>query len=499
MDHAASVNLRAATVRDLMRRRELSFPMPFVCLIALLALLVPASAAAAPDADVAIMDDQLLLNEQDSTVVDSYMSRFRWLGVDRVRVSAFWNQIAPRPGRKRKPIFDAGSSADPKYHFTNLDRVVQSAARHGLKVLISITTPAPLWATGDPSREDPVWKPKPAEFALFARAVAERYTLEADQLAVSNEPNQPGWLRPQSNKRGYYAPHHYRRMVNAAFPAIRAANPSATILVGELASSGSMNRGPGSSIRPLAFLRSFSCVSRSFRKVRSGPCRNFKAPRAHVIGHHPYSFFAPPTRHSAHRDDAAIGDGRRLLRFLDRLVRRGRLISARGGKLDVDYTEFGYQTDPPDPYAGISLRKQDRWLQEAARVAWATPRVRSLTQFRLSDGAVLPGGGFGAYREFQTGLLFHDMREKPSYMSFRQPFVAQRRGPRRVRLWGQVRPRRRHEVEIQRRNGGSWKTVKTVTTSRRGYWQRKLRSSGGKFRYRWGRRASRTSDVVRVR
>ena len=150
----------------------------------------------------------------------------------------------------------------------------------------------------------------------------------------------------------YYAPHHYRRMVNAAFPAIRAASPNDTIMVGELAASGSVNRGPGSSIRPLAFLRAFACVSRSFHKLSSGPCRNFKAPRADVIGHHPYSFFSRPTRHSPNRDDAAIGDGRRLLRFLDRLVGKHRLISARGGKLNVHYTEFGYQTDPPDPYAG---------------------------------------------------------------------------------------------------------------------------------------------------
>ena len=211
-----------------------------------------------------------------------------------------------------------------------------------------------------------------------------------------------------------------------------------------------LNRGPGSSIRPLAFLRAFACVSRSFHKLSSGRCKNFKAPRADVIGHHPYSFFSRPTRHSPNRDDAAIGDGRRLLRFLDRLVKKHRLISTRGGKLQVHYTEFGYQTDPPDPYAGISLKKQDRWLQEAARVAWATPRVRSFAQFRLSDGPKLPGNGFDAWREFQTGLLFHDMRPKPSYLSFRDPFVVNRLSRRNLRLWGQVRPGGRHDVQIGR-------------------------------------------------
>jgi hypothetical protein len=287
-------------------------------------------------------------------------------------------------------------------------------------------------------------------------------------------------------------------MVNAAFPAIRGGSPRDAILVGELASGGSMNRGPGSAIRPLAFLRAFSCVSRSFHKLGSRRCRGFKAPRADAIGHHPYLFYAPPTTHSANRDDAAIGDGRRLLRFLDRLVRRHRLVSARGGKLDVHYTEFGYQTKPPDPYAGISLKRQDRWLQEAARVAWATPRVRTFTQFRLSDGPKLPGGGFAAWREFQTGLLFHDMRKKPSYDSFRSPFVIRERGGR-LRLWGQVRPGGRHDVSVERNRGGGWNRIALARTKRLGYWRGNIRRRTGTYRYRWGAGPRRKSDHLRVR
>ena len=485
-------------MRDLTASRELSFLMPLVCLIAALALLFPATATAASDLDVSIMDDQLLLDEQDPAVVDRHMRRFQSLGVDRIRVSAFWDQIAPGPTKRRKPAFDAASPVDPMYHFSNLDRVVQSATRHGFKVMISITTPAPRWATADPGRADHQWKPDPQEFALFSRAIASRYGPSADQFAIMNEPNQPGWLQPQSNKGGFYAPHHYRRMVNRAFPAIRGGSPRDTILVGELAASGSIKRSPNSGIRPLAFMRAFGCVSRSFRKLRSGRCRGFKKPRADAIGHHPYQFFRNPTRRSPHPDDAAIGDGRRLLRFLDRLVRRGRLASARGGKLQVHYTEFGYQTDPPDPYAGIPLKRQDRWLQEAARIAWTTPRVHTHSQFRLTDGRVGPGRGFDAYREFQTGLMFHDMRKKPSYDSFRAPFVVKRRG-KRLRFWGQVRPGGRHEVTLERKKGGPWKRVFTVGTSRRGYWQRKTRKRAGTYRYRWGAGSRRTSDKVRVR
>lgn len=482
-------------MRDLTAARAFSLPMPFLLL---LLLMLPAPAPAASNAGVSIMDDQLLLNEQDSAVIDRHMRRFRSLGVDRLRVSAFWDQIAPGPGRRRKPRFDAASPTAPRYHFANLDRVVVSAVRHSLKVTISITTPAPLWATGDPGQHDRQWKPKADEFALFARAIAARYTRHADQFAILNEPNQPGWLAPQSDRRGVYAPHHYRRLVRAAFPAIRAGSPRDTILVGELASSGSRNRGPDSAIRPLEFLRAFGCVSRSFHKLRSGRCRGFKAPRADAIGHHPYQFFAHPSKPSPHRDDAAIGDGRRLLRFLDRLVARGRLVSTRGRRLDVHYTEYGYQTDPPDPYAGIPLKRQNRWLQEAAYVAWRTPRVRSLNQFRLTDGAIGPGRDFAAYREFQSGLMFRDMRAKPAYGSFRHPFVATaRRG--RIRFWGQVRPGRRHEVTLERRSRRRWGRVAGAKTGSRGYWRKRIAMRTGTYRYRWGSGAKRTSDAIRVR
>jgi hypothetical protein len=464
-----------------------------MCRIALaacaLALLSPTSAFAAKDAEVSIMDDQLLLNATSREAVDAEMQRFKRLGVDRLRVSAFWDQIAPKPGRRNKPNFDASDGQSPRYHFAQLDRVVVSAHVTGLKVLISITTPAPLWATGDPGKHDRQWKPKPSEFAQFAAAIAKRYGPVADQFAALNEPNQPGWLQPQTDGKGPFAPHHYRKLVRAAFPQIRAADPSATILVGELASSGSKSRGPDSSIRPLAFMRAFGCVSRSFRPVRSGRCKGFKPARADAIGHHPYEFFRHPSKPSPHRDDAAIGDGARLLRFLDRLVGAGGLTSARGGKLDLHYTEFGYQTDPPDPYAGIPLKRQARWLQDAAYVAWRTPRVRGLNQFRLTDGPILPGGGFAAYREFQSGLMFRNRKLKPAYAAFPRPFVKTKRG-----FWGQVRPGGRRTVTLEKRSGGRWKRVVKLQTDANGYWQRRGKSRG-QWRYR---SAGGTSAVLRV-
>ena len=201
------------------------------------------------------------------------MNRFRWLGVDRLRVSAFWDQIAPQPGRRNKPQLRRRlAHATRSTTSRNLDRVVHSAAAHGLKVMISITTPAPLWATGDP----------PSTTACGSRSrtssrssrARSRHATGAQRGPVRDHATSrtsPAGCGRRATKRGYYAPHHYRRMVNAAFPAIRAGSPRDTILVGELAASGSVNRGPGSSIRPLAFLRAFALRLALVPQAQLGP------------------------------------------------------------------------------------------------------------------------------------------------------------------------------------------------------------------------------------
>ena len=236
------------------------------------------------------------------------------VGVDRLRVSAFWNDIAPSAGSKHKPAgFDGSNPFDPRYGWLPLDRVVASAVRHHLKVMISITTPAPLWATGRQRGRNNLWRPNAVEFGAFAEAVARRYAPYVDHYGISNEPNQGGWLQPQADRHGLIAPGLYRAMVEQAYPRIKRADPTSLALIGNLAPSGSSHahdrRAP---VRPLAFLRAMACVNSHYRPIRTGSCRNFRPVPLDAVGHHPYSFFAPPSRPLPNHDDVGIGDGRRL-------------------------------------------------------------------------------------------------------------------------------------------------------------------------------------------
>ena len=356
--------------------------------------------------------------------------------------------------------------------------------------MLSITTPAPRWASGRSN----LWRPNPSEFGAYAQAVATRYALVVDQYGISNEPNQGGWLQPQSARGQMVSPHHYRAMVHAAYPRIKAADPDSLALIGNLASSGANRRGTRTPIRPLTFLRAMSCVDRRYRPVRGGACRGFRPVPGDAVAHHPYQFFTPPNRQSRNRDDAGFGDGRRLLRVLDSLSRRRRITPPCGRRLSVYYTEFGYQTNPPDPFAGVSLRRHNRFLQQAAYIVWRTPRLRALNQFRLTDGSIR-GRGFAAFREFQSGLMFGNRRAKPAFRSFPHPFVISG-----SRFWGQVRPGGAHQVEIQHRAGrGAFRTVRRVRTDASGYFSARPGRRRGQWRYRYGDGPSGTSDVLTVR
>ena len=166
--------------------------------------------------------------------------------------------------------------------------------------------------------------------------------------------------------------------------------------------------------------------------------------------------------------------------MLDRLQRAGRL-KATTRRFDLYLDEFGYQTNPPDRLAGISLSQQDQWLQRAAYQAWRNKRVKLFSQYLWRDEPRSLNNTFGGW---QSGLRFTDGRAKPSLKHFPTPFVLD---TTLGRLWGHVRRRDTDTVTIERRLPGSsrWRTVTTRSTDTQGYWswQTKL-TKGASYRYR---------------
>ena len=444
-------------------RRALAGLCAAVCLGA------AAPAHAAQSLRIGIADDGVLFHDAHAARV---VAQWKSLGIDVARVHVRWVSVAPATNARRPPRhFDPWNPDDPRYHWGAVDHAVGLLRGAGIEPILSVTGSGPLWSSSVPSLGNPRWRPNAHRFAAFATAVARRYGDAVTDYIVWNEPDQAGWLQPQFTCRGRVctpeSPHIYRRLFNAAAPAIRKADPGAQVLAGALAPRGADPRSRNSAMRPLTFLRAFGCVDDRYRPLRGGRCAGFRAPLVDGIAYHPHGVLRSPSQRNPQRDEAALADLGRLEFVIDRVAARGGLRCTCAGPIPIHLTEFGYQTNPPDPYQGVPPAEQARWLQEAGYRAWRDPRIKTLVQYEWRDDPLLrKGRGASAYAGWQSGLLYADSRPKPALSAFANPFFVQARpGDATVELWGQVRPGDAHEVSIERRlPGHPWRTLETIET-----------------------------------
>jgi hypothetical protein len=210
----------------------------------------------------------------------------------------------------------------------------------------------------------------------------------------------------------------------------------------------------------LHFTRELACVDPQLRPLRRKACRGFKPLRADGFAHHPYSLASNPADADPAVDRVQIGELDKLTSLLAALRRKGRLAQP----LPLYLTEFGYESNPPDPH-GVSLDAHARNLGEATFLAWRRPEVRSYPQFLLADiGPDLskPAGSASRWSDYQTGLLHHDGHPKtPVLQGFKLPLHAQivqdAQGNREVVAFGQVRPGEGvQRVQIERLTEDGW-------------------------------------------
>ncbi len=411
-------------------------------------------------------DDNLLVNQPltphgDATVLRT-LRTLRALGVDRVRVLVLWRTVDPR----RRPAAPDSPAGYGPCAWGVYDRLDVLARALGLGVFFDLSDPAPAWAV--PGRHPAAfadrYAPSARAFAAFVTAAGRRYDgrfrpppCPGADLALTtalprvsfwsvwNEPNQPGWLAPQENAAGVpVAAARYRAYVDAFWRGMtRSGHTPATdtLLIGELAPQGCLPAAPCGypggpterPIPPLTFLRALYCVGPGDvpldgRAATALGCPARPDPAAflaahpglfHITGfsHHPYSLLEPPTVPSPEPSFVLLADLPRLEAALDAIFRSYDIPR----RLPLYLTEFGYVTDPPNRFTGVSLRQQSLFLDTAQYLAWRDPRVRALAQFSLQDN---PPAANGSYRgTFQEGLEFLGGRPKPSLPAYRLPFV----------------------------------------------------------------------------
>ena len=391
-----------------------------------------------------IQDDTLLLYSGPSTRQRT-LEEMKALGARIVKVQVYWDQVAP--GGTSKPAgFDAANPSSAGYNWSAYDDVDRRAAALGLRVFFALGGRAPRWATSRLTGHPGTYRPSSSEFELFARAAGTRYSGAFGGLprvslwSVWNEPNLGSWLAPQRGRRGVpLSPTIYRRLYLSAYSGLAATGHAGDrVLLGELMPLGASS---ASRIPPLAFLRELFCLDKHYRGYRGAAARARGCPRrvgripTSGLAYHPYTARGGPLAVPRSGDDAAIGQLSRITRTLDRLARHGKL--AR--RLPIWITEYGFQTNPPDPFQ-YPIRKVPGFMDRSEWIAFHTHRVVSYSQYTLVDDPLGPGGGFARYAGFQQGLRFADGRQKPGvYSAFQQPAFVKlgRRG--RVEVFGGLR------------------------------------------------------------
>jgi len=471
------------------------------------ATVLPAVPAVASRTQLSVFQDDEQLVLAGTTARERTLNDLERLGADTVHSIVFWHKVAPAPLSVRRPAFDGADPATyPPTLWDAYDDLVRGAVARGLDLILSPSSPMPAWASQcEGSRKlRKTCRPNLTQFKRFVQALGRRYSgsyvdenqnkaqlPRVQRWSIWNEPNQGGWLQPQYERVGgatvSASPQIYRELVRAAIKGLRASGHSDDdILLGETAPIGRVS-GPASTrpTPPGQFLRAVFCIDTRGRALKGAAaaalaCAGYRKLAVTAISHHPYTRGGsqPPTARG-NANEITVASIARLKALLKQAAARGRI--RRG--LPIFYTEYGFQTNPPDTTFGVSLTKQAAYINQSDWLVFNDRQVRSVAQYELRDEAALSA--------FQTGLRFVDGRPKPSFDAYRLPIWVTRRSGSSLRVWGQVRPAQDgvlEDVEIQgSADGQDFETVSTVqTTNTKGFVEANVaRGQNRYWRLRW--------------
>ena len=335
-----------------------------------------------------ITDDAWLLHGPGS--LESRLDVLDRLGVDIARFTIRWDQVA------RKRPADARSTTEPAYDWESTDAVLRGLRRHGVQALVTLYG-TPGWANGGRAAN---WAPTTERsFANFAYAAARRYSW-VRQWTIWNEPNRSTFLRPTTPKT------YVDTLLNPAYAQLHAAIPGVQVGGGVTAP-----RAGTSGVAPVTWIRGMGNAGA----------------KLDAYAHHPYpgrpQSETPWSPKCVNCLTIAMADLERLEREVNRAF----------GSKRIWLTEYGYQTNPPDEYLGVSALEQAVYVASSALRAYRSSAVDTLIFFMVRDDAA-PAG-------WQSGVFAEDGHMKPSYAAFRLPLVQTARRGGKVELWGQVRAR----------------------------------------------------------
>ena len=330
---------------------------------------------------------------------------FKSLRAQVIRLNLHWG--GPSAVAERRPVNPTDPN-DSAYDWAPYDRTVQYAARYGIQILFSIIG-TPGWENGGAG-----WNRAPSnsrDLQDFALAAATRYSgtwtatdgshLGAVHLWVAwNEPNNPVFLQPQYRRAGknwvVQSAVNYAKICTAVYNGIHASGVAGEkVGCGVTAPRGNNNpRAARSSVAPLVFLAA----------LHAAGLKRFDA-----WAHHPYAVTPSETPSTAPRSVAGKAPSAITLGNIGTLIAA---VTRYWGRIPIWITEYGYQTNPPDRFAGVPWAKQATYLTQAYAIARNNPRITVMLWFLLRDEPALSG--------WQSGLETVTGKRKPSFAAFQR-------------------------------------------------------------------------------
>ncbi len=189
--------------------------------IALAAAAVAQAPASAATIELGVQDDPVLVRHPAAFGGMGASGLIGWdhayaamddLGVSAVRINVAWADVA-------------GGSPDGALEWGLLDRAVDRARSEGRRVQLTLTGPAPAWASGDGKVS--YMRPDATAFAAFATAAARHFAGRVARYSIWNEPNWHSYLLPRRT-----AARQYRQLYRLAYEAIERVDTGTEVLIG---------------------------------------------------------------------------------------------------------------------------------------------------------------------------------------------------------------------------------------------------------------------------
>ena len=300
-------------------------------------------------------------------------------GARMTRVDVGWASLQERSG-------DEWSA----YHLGRLDRLVAAANARGIDLLLTFMN-TPCWAASAPDSvkqgcqgawwDRGVTAYPPSDAGAYASALAFLAARYGDKVAaweVWNEPNHPDFWHSSDQARDYV------RLLKAAYPAVKAANPRATVIGGALSTSD------------------YAFTQRLYDLGAKGSFDAFSV--------HPYSDDLSPL------DTRPGADAR--YSFVRGVPKIRQTMLANGDSRPLWLTESGWTTS--------TLRGSEHWrngVSEAAQALYVRQQAEQIARWPYVKANIvfnlLDTGSDRADRNANFGLMRADGSAKPAFASIR--------------------------------------------------------------------------------